>query len=187
MDGSLNQNKERDTEKEETIRYPSGNLLLAEIKSIYYDESERNKSLENKVAITLSILGVLLTIGINELDIPDFKKLKVNEFGDIIIPLILLIVLVFMVIFLVKTMFYVYKSLELKPYKRMNLDGFVPKNAKEDDDIISVVIMEEYKVGIRENREINNEKATYISKVIKSLVRCIALYITYTLMYKIIY
>lgn len=173
--------------QEKIASYPASNLMLTEIKSIYCDEYERNKNLENKAAIGLSILGVLLTIGINELEILDFKNIKIEVFFDIIIPLILLILFISMVVFLVITVIYIFKSLKPKPYKHLDLKGFSSSNAKKKEDIIAIIIMEEYKKGIKINREINNEKAKYIDKVIQNLIYCISFYIAYALIYKVIY
>ena len=171
----------------EDKKFPASTLMLSEIKGVYNDENERNKNLENKTSIGLTLTGVLLTIGINELKIIDVKKVKMDDFLQISLNLVLVVALITMVIMLISTTYNLYQSIKTRPYEKMSTEGFIEVNGKKQEDIIAMVLIPIYTKIIKKNRIINNEKSKYIDKSILYLIICVISYVIYSLIYKIIY
>jgi hypothetical protein len=171
---------------EDTPRYPSSNLMLSEVKDIYNDEKDRNEKLENKSSIGIAFLGVLLTIGINELNIDKLIHAKINTLSNIVLNLILILALSVMVIKLVLSLYNFYQTIKTRSYKKMSTDGFLKENAECKEDTISMLLINTYVDIIKHNRKVNDEKSTFIDNGMKHLIICIVSYVIYALVYKFI-
>lgn len=167
--------------------YPAALLMLSEIKDIYNDENERQKTLENKASLGLTFVGVLLTIGISELPIINITKVNTNDFLQIILNLVLVISLILMISMLILATYNLYQSIKTRPYQKMSTKGFINENGEKEEEIIAMVILKIYKKTIKKNRVINDKKSKYIDKSIIYLIICVISYVIYSLIYKIIY
>ncbi|HAT4117302.1 hypothetical protein [Clostridium perfringens] len=173
--------------KKTAENFPAAKLMLSEIKEAYKDECERNKNLENKASIVLTLMGVLLTIGINELKFIEIAKIRVDNFLQICLNLVLAIALIIMIIMLVLTTYNIYHSIKTRPYEKMSTEGFISENGKKQEENIAIILISIYTKMIDKNRIINNEKSKYIDKSIIYLTICVIAYVTYSLIYKITY
>ena len=167
--------------------YPAALLMLSEIKDIYNDENERQKTLENKASLGLTFVGVLLTIGISELPIINITKVNTNDFLQIILNLVLVISLILMISMLILATYNLHQSIKTRPYQKMSTKGFINENGEKEEEIIAMVILKIYKKTIKKNRVINDKKSKYIDKSIIYLIICVISYVIYSLIYKIIY
>lgn len=167
-------------------QYPSSNIMLSEVKSVYNDENDRNKNLENKASIGITLLGVLLTVGINELNINKLIHIKIHNFSNILLNLILVLVLSIMVIMLALALYNFYQTIKPQYYQKMSTDGFLKENGECHEDIISMTLIDIYVGIINHNRNINDEKSKFIDNGMRYLIICIVSYVVYSLIYKFI-
>lgn len=175
-----------DAHDNEKLEFSSSKLMLSELKDIYKEENERNKNLENKASIGITLLGVLLTVGINDLDIAKLLRAKSNDFYTILLNLILVISLVSMLVMLISTLHNFFKVIKTREYRKMSTDGFSEENAKLYEDRISMGLIPIYIDMIEENRSVNDKKYKLVDRGIKYLIISIISYVIYSLIYKII-
>ena len=164
----------------------SSKILLGEIKEIYYHENDRNQILDNKASIGLTLVGVLLTLCATNLQKYNFKKVNMNNFGDVLFNIIRLLLLLGVFFTLIMSLYRFYKVLTTKKYKHLKTDGFAKVNAMQEENIISLTLTLLYKESIEHNRLVNDKKYKDIDKGINYIVLSVILYVIYMISYKFI-
>lgn len=166
-----------------TKNLPSSRLMLSEIKTIYSIENERRNNLDSKLSMNLVLLGVLLTVGINELQVVKFSNLKLSNSIHFILFLLLFIIIITLLIVL----YNVFHSLKIREYSAFSTDGFsndfIVKNAERVEDNTNLILISLYKEIIDEHRKINDKKAEHIKKSIRYQFLCLFIYILYSALY----
>lgn len=164
----------------------SAKILLGEIKEIYYHENERNQVLDNKASVGLTLVGVLLTLCVTSLPKYNLRNVKIDNFANIVFNIALILLLLGVFYTLLMSLYNFYKVLKTKKYKHLETSGFIKTNAKQEENVIAMLLTTLYKQAIDYNREVNDVKYKNIDRGINYIVLSVFLYVIYMIIYKMI-
>lgn len=153
----------------------SGELLLSVVQKEFEFESERNKGLQNRAGIFISFIGVIMTLFpsyINIKNIVDSPNKTIGQTGVLLFYLFLIIILF---LGLIISLILFTKTLSTKKYLRLKLNGFSEDIACMNTDEVATELMKDYRIILKHNIKINDDKADIFQIAYTILTVCIVL------------
>lgn len=163
----------------ESIIYPSGELLLQVIQKEYEIEAARKRDIETRTGIFIALAGVLIGFYASSIDFGHLNigKTTLENIGFIFLVLVYVAPICFFLITLKKLI----NLLNAKEYKRIGIEGINEEIASMPVDQISTKLAESYRTVVEDNGETNENKAKDYNSSIKwlytSLIAVIVAYI----------
>ncbi|NNU77570.1 hypothetical protein [Clostridium estertheticum] len=157
------------------FNYLSSELLLNVVQKEFEFESERNKGLQNRSGIFISFIGVIMTVFpsyINIKRIVDTHNVTIGQTGILLLYLVLIILLF---TGLIISLILFSKTLNTKQYRRLKTNGFNKNNAIFVNNQVAVELMNDYKIALEHNIQVNDKKANIFGIAYKILTICIVL------------
>lgn len=171
--------KATETKGEQVERFPSAKILLSVIQKEYDYEANRAKNLEARTGIFMAFTGVLLAFVTGNIKLSSIYTIKTTSVIQALPHNIVILSVVLILICLLFTIYNLVKVISLKNYKRLSMENFSEnyliqiKNYTEEKAAICLVAS--YHDVIKRNTEINNEKALYFNRAVKSLLYALVL------------
>ncbi|PFE33927.1 hypothetical protein CN270_11440 [Priestia megaterium] len=156
------QNDNQANEEEEydqSLQFPSAELLLSAVQREYDKEDERAKTLESRVGILITLSAALLAFVSTYIKMPNFKKLKISNVYEALPHTFFISLLFLTMLILVFSLIYSVRIINIRSYKRIKIDDFEKINNLEDNpDIIASALITRYRKNIEHNQAINESK-----------------------------
>ncbi|MGG2072842.1 hypothetical protein AB1J28_05795 [Lysinibacillus irui] len=163
----------------QVLEFPSSHVLLETIRHEYDIEASRKRDIETRAGILIALSGALIGFYTTSLD---FKILKnastsLEYLGAVTLCIIYLLPTVTLLIALSNYL----KILDAKSYNRVGLGGFNDEMGQKNSDEVSMRLTKVYSSVIKNNHEVNENKAKQFKKGITfmyiSLISVIIVYI----------
>lgn len=140
--------------------FSSGPLMLDMVLREYEFESDRNKSIQSRAGILLTLVGAILVLFPALVNIPEFKKYNVSTAFEALPINIMFIGALLSFIFFIIAMFFLIRVVSVDNYKRIEFKSFSEKNARIEINKMSTALMIKYTDIVEFNHDINTKKVS---------------------------
>lgn len=158
---------------DENVEKLSSNLMLNIVQKEYEYEVERNKGIQSKSGIFISLIGVMITLFSNLMSLKEIFNRANQTIGQTALVLFYLLLVFTVLLGLILALILFAITLNTQKYKRLNTTGFNDENVKYKDEIVALEIMKDYRIVLEHNIKVNDNKAKVFKRAYIILTVCI--------------
>ncbi len=166
--GKEPKNKADKEECKDDIMHPSAKFLLPIVQKEYENEANRMKNLEARTGMFIAFSGALLVFIANNIKLANFNMAKIVTISQSFPYWFYLSCVIFTLISLLYGLCSFIKVVSVAEYSRLDVEKF-PENVCHKEEINALSLMELYVQIISHNSEINDSKAKFFKRGLKSI------------------